>query len=193
MWYNEFMTTGRRPVARQAQPNQFLPVEASVESVEHTTTSDKVFQIIYGWIVVGRYQPGDTLPSQDEMARQLNVSRVTLREALFRLSALGLVRLKHGVGTEVLPVNAANFIATLPGHLLQHPIVLSEFLEARLIAERSSVKLAVKKANEEDLRRIAAPWSCRKKPSTPTTSTSSSSTTWPSTRSWSGRGTTASC
>ena len=125
-----------------------------MESVEHTTASDKVFEIIYGWIASGRYNPGDNLPSQDELAKQLNVSRVTLREALFRLSALGFVRSRQGIGTEVLPVEASSFMSTLPGRFLKDPVILSEFLEARLITEKSSIRLAVKKATDEDLKRI---------------------------------------
>ncbi|KIX11014.1 hypothetical protein X474_27140 [Dethiosulfatarculus sandiegensis] len=113
-----------------------------------------MYQIIYGWIASGKYKPGDTLPSQDELAKQFKVSRVTLREALFRLSALGFVSLKQGVGTEILPVDASNFMSSLPGRFLKDPIILSEFLEARLITEKSSIRLAVKKATDEDLQRI---------------------------------------
>lgn len=51
----------------------------------------------------GSYQPGERLPSQDELAAQLRVSRLTLRDALRSLEQEGVVQVKHGVGTFVSP------------------------------------------------------------------------------------------
>jgi GntR family transcriptional regulator len=44
---------------------------------------------------------GDQLPPQTVLAEQLNVSRTSLREALARLQAEGLIKQVHGVGTFV--------------------------------------------------------------------------------------------
>jgi GntR family transcriptional regulator len=52
-------------------------------------------------IEAGTYQPGDQLPSQNELAAELGISRATLREALLSLELEGIVVLKHGVGTFV--------------------------------------------------------------------------------------------
>lgn len=49
----------------------------------------------------GMYQPGDQLPSENELASQLGISRPTLREALRNLEQDGVVIRKHGVGTFV--------------------------------------------------------------------------------------------
>ncbi len=49
-------------------------------------------------IEAGTYQPGDQLPSQNELATELGISRATLREALLSLEQEGIVVLKHGVG-----------------------------------------------------------------------------------------------
>ncbi len=54
-------------------------------------------------IEAGQYQPGERLPSQDELAAQLSVSRLTLRDALRSLEQEGVVQVKHGVGTFVSP------------------------------------------------------------------------------------------
>jgi GntR family transcriptional regulator len=42
---------------------------------------------------------GDRLPSQEELARELQVSRAALRESLARLVMQGVVRQVHGIGT----------------------------------------------------------------------------------------------
>lgn len=55
------------------------------------------------------YEPGAMLPSEDELARQLHVSRSTLREAMGILEKEGLVVRKHGIGTFVTNPDAARF------------------------------------------------------------------------------------
>jgi GntR family transcriptional regulator len=48
-----------------------------------------------------RLKPGDRLPSEIDLARQLGVARTTIREALRHLQARGIVRRVHGLGTLV--------------------------------------------------------------------------------------------
>jgi GntR family transcriptional regulator len=54
-------------------------------------------------IEAGTYEPGAQLPSQNELAAELGISRPTLREALLSLEQEGIIFLKHGVGTFVTP------------------------------------------------------------------------------------------
>lgn len=49
----------------------------------------------------GQFRPGEALPAEREFARELGVSRITLRRALERLESLGLVLRRHGSGTFV--------------------------------------------------------------------------------------------
>src|SRR5262245_60542336 len=60
---------------------------------------------VAGWleraILSGDLAPGAALPSEREISAQLGVSRTVVREALGRLSSLGLVKSVHGSGTRV--------------------------------------------------------------------------------------------
>jgi len=64
---------------------------------------DQAQRYLRGLIDAGTYQPGDQLPSQNELAAELGISRATLREALSSLEQEGVIVLKHGVGTFVTP------------------------------------------------------------------------------------------
>lgn len=52
-------------------------------------------------IGAGRYPTGTLLPREAELVERFQVSRTTIREALKRLAAMGLVSTLHGVGTRV--------------------------------------------------------------------------------------------
>lgn len=54
----------------------------------------------------GRYQPGDRLPTEQELQRAYGVSRVTIRTALHRLEEDGLISTQRGRGSFV--TNQAN-------------------------------------------------------------------------------------
>ncbi len=51
----------------------------------------------------GGYRPGDKLPPEPELARQLGVSRATLREVLRSYEQQGLITRRQGVGTYLNP------------------------------------------------------------------------------------------
>ncbi|MFC7650005.1 winged helix-turn-helix domain-containing protein [Streptosporangium lutulentum] len=50
-----------------------------------------------------RLGPGDVLASSRELARRFDVTTPTVREALRRLEATGVVEFRHGSGTYVGP------------------------------------------------------------------------------------------
>jgi GntR family transcriptional regulator len=56
---------------------------------------------LVGLIAGGRWRPGERLPSEPKLARDLGVSRATLRDALRSLEEDGFVTREHGAGTFV--------------------------------------------------------------------------------------------
>jgi len=49
----------------------------------------------------GRWQAGDQLPTEDQLAQKFAVSKITVRQALQKLAGLGYVRREQGRGTFV--------------------------------------------------------------------------------------------
>lgn len=107
-------------------------------------------------ILDGQYQDGERLPAERALARQLGVNRASLREALKELEHTGLVRIRRGDGTRV-----SDFLRTatldLMGHLLsaQRGDALRDLLEFRQIFGREAARLAARRADPEQLERLA--------------------------------------
>lgn len=68
-------------------------------------TQEKRFHIafreIHDYIVRHRLQPGDLLPSESELAREIGVSRNVIREAIKSMELMGMVAARPGRGTEL--------------------------------------------------------------------------------------------
>jgi GntR family transcriptional regulator len=85
----------RTPVTSPANI-PFKPARRSGTSLHH-----QIFLVIRDQINAGRYSVGTALPSEQELSRQFNVSRITVRAALANLEASGFIDRQHGVGTFV--------------------------------------------------------------------------------------------
>jgi GntR family transcriptional repressor for pyruvate dehydrogenase complex len=119
-----------------------------------TSAANLVFQTLQDWILTRKLRAGDRLPSQEELARRFAVSRNTVREAVTRLATMGLVSARQGVGTIVTEAAQAGVLDFSQQDLTSQPSVVSDFLEARLFVERSTVQLAVMRANSAELTRL---------------------------------------
>jgi GntR family transcriptional repressor for pyruvate dehydrogenase complex len=125
-------------------------------------TYELVLDRIEEQIRAGRLSVGDRLPPERDLAAMLGVSRAAIREALRVLEAQGVL-LKPQVGTGP---ESGSIIADTPGaglaRLLRLHVALANFpfadvVEARIILERASARLAAASASAEDLERIRAP------------------------------------
>lgn len=70
--------------------------------VTKETIAEQAFKELKSLLESGKFSPGQKLPSEDELAHLLNISRITLRTALQKLELLGYVDRKRGVGTFVV-------------------------------------------------------------------------------------------
>ena len=61
-------------------------------------------------ILEGSLKPGDRLPAERALALDMNVSRPSLREAIQKLVAKGLLSTRHGGGTWVTDRLEAHFV-----------------------------------------------------------------------------------
>lgn len=73
----------------------------------------EVVDRIQQMVISRALKPGDSLPPEDELARQMQVSRTALREGKRILSDRGLIEVRQGVGTVVCEVGEEQITAQL--------------------------------------------------------------------------------
>lgn len=99
-----------------------------------------------------QYQPGDKLPNETDLSKQLGVSRSTLREAIRMLSAGGVLEIRRGLGTYITSQPSLDY-EDLKKLTTSANNVYDAF-EMRLMFEPNCAKLAVERATNEELEAI---------------------------------------
>jgi GntR family transcriptional regulator, transcriptional repressor for pyruvate dehydrogenase complex len=97
----------------------------------------------------GTLKPGDKIPPEREFARSLKISRASLRTGIGYMAAMGVMKVKHGVGTFVAdgPPEFAKAYLGFMGAL--HGFQPWQMFEARLILEGSLAAFAAERGTEE--------------------------------------------
>lgn len=102
-------------------------------------------------LITTSYGVGDRLPSIVEMARRFGVGAPTVREALRKLEALGLVDIRHGSGVYVRNGHEALLV---PNPIYAGAVskkLLVDLIDARIPIEVQSAALAATHATDADL------------------------------------------
>ncbi len=101
----------------------------------------------------GRLAPGDQLPPERDLTKQLAVSRVSVRDALRALEAHGLIEVRVGArGGAFVTAPAPKLIGEgLTSMLMLASVTPAEVTEARIVFELAMLDLAVERATDEDL------------------------------------------
>jgi DNA-binding FadR family transcriptional regulator len=124
----------------------------SLTEIKSVPLADRVEKQILKYIHTGKVKPGNPLPSEQEMAEKMNVSRNVVREALSRLRVLGLVESRKKRG---LIVTSPNAFEALKRAI--HPRVMdedqsSQLRELRIIIELGLAESLFKNATIQDIK-----------------------------------------
>lgn len=116
--------------------------------------SDVIEQQLEFLILEGTLRPGEKLPPERELAKQFDVSRPSLREAIQRLEAKGLLLRRQGGGTFVQNNLWQSLSDPLIELLSTHPESQFDLLETRHALEGVAAYYAALRGTDEDLVRI---------------------------------------
>ncbi len=122
-----------------------MPLEAVDSRRLYRRIADQIAQLIER----GEYAPGDRLPPERDLARQLGVSRPSVREALIALEVEGYVEVRVGSGVYVSRAARAARAQPLPSD--SGPF---ELIRARSLVEAECAALAARNATREQVRAI---------------------------------------
>lgn len=137
-----------------------VPRASEIAAVGDERIHDSVMRTLGGWILSGRYGPGETLPREDDMAAGLKVSRTSIREAVKALAAKGLVETRPRIGVRVQP--RLDWRLLDPDVLAWHPDLSGDFelveslIETRRIIEPAAAELAARRGTAADVERLEA-------------------------------------
>jgi GntR family transcriptional repressor for pyruvate dehydrogenase complex len=121
---------------------------------KNSSATQAIFNQIKDSLMAGKFKPGDRLPSELELSEEFGVSRLTVREAIKMLRALGVVDVKRGDGT---------FFASQINGVILEPMVFALILgqgnpaslvESRLYIEQTIMEVIMKHCTPEDIKNI---------------------------------------
>ena len=132
----------------------------SFEPIKRLRIAEQVAEHIRDAILGGSFSPGDPLPSERDLADQFGVNRSSVREALHRLDASGLVQMRHGGATRV-----RDFLVTAGLQLLPYllapggdldPKLLGDLLEIRTMLLGWTARMAAERGTPAQVTQLGA-------------------------------------
>ena len=111
----------------------------------------------------GTWKAGGRIPSENELAEGMGVSRVSVREGLQMLVTLGLLETRHGEGTFVREFTGDAYMNELFPLLVLGKAGLFHVLEYRRIMEKGAAALVAERASDETIRGLEACYSTMEK------------------------------
>ena len=126
------------------------------EGVNYTRPPEQVVAQIRKLISRGLLKPGDMLPPERQLSEKLGISRGHVREGIKTLELYGIVKSIQGKGTVVTDLGMQSMSSML-GSLLNITVddVLA-LMDARILIESHTAKLAALNSTEDDRGKILA-------------------------------------
>lgn len=105
-------------------------------------------------IVDGRFQVGERLPSEHELASTFNRSRIAVRDALSGLAARGIITVRQGQGSTINPISMWNTLDPEVFVVVYGDKAFDQLLEMRQIVEPESAFLAAQRITDEQVEKL---------------------------------------
>ncbi len=126
----------------------------NINPIQKTNAVEQVFDQLQGLLIEGTWSSGDKLPSENELADAFGVSRMTIRQAMQKLKALGLIETHTGSGSfvrEMYPEDSLNEL--IPLMYIGKPSQTHVF-QFREMIDSESVRIATPLADEKNLSKL---------------------------------------
>jgi GntR family transcriptional repressor for pyruvate dehydrogenase complex len=122
-----------------------------LEPVRVTATRELVLEQIQTAINLGRFRPGDRLPTERDLADMLHVSRTTVREAIGVLQGKGVIEVRRGRTGGLIVREVVRTRADLKKVLRANRDQLRDTFDYRVAVESAAAALAAQRRTRADL------------------------------------------
>ncbi|MES2258249.1 MAG: GntR family transcriptional regulator [Pseudomonadota bacterium] len=130
--------------------------DVSFKRVDRDTVAGQIFEDLRLNIFNGTLARGAKLPTEKDLAEQYGVSGATIREAIRALSAMQLVKVRHGSGAYVT-ADAASLVAMSLDSMIQiERIGVPDVMGILGVLNTYAVELAATRATSEDIAQLRA-------------------------------------
>lgn len=132
-----------------------MPIRAESQNIARN-----VFEDLRHQILAGNLAPGERLPGERELAARYGTNRNTLREAVRRLEQARLVTVRHGQGVTVADFRRTGTMDLLAplfeasSDYMEMSQIIQDILPARLLVLEFAGRLAVRRADTSDVKRL---------------------------------------
>lgn len=125
-----------------------------IEKIQKLNVAQNVYTQLREMIFAGEWTPGQRIPSEHALSEEFGVSRPTIRQAIQKLDALGLVTTRPGEGTYVCEKSLSPHLQQIMPTVCLEDNNIYQVIQYRLIMEPECAALAAAKPRESDIREL---------------------------------------
>ena len=126
------------------------------EAIFRIKLYEEVANLIQEKIRTEQWRAGDRLPAELELAKEFDVSRSTIREAVRSLQIAGLLRSRTGSGTYVAESAPMILLTQELAAIMGSPEHLHDLVQARYLLEPQMAALAAQRASRGEKEKLLA-------------------------------------
>jgi len=134
-----------------------------MEAIQKTQVNELVYYSLLANIKNNVWKSGEKIPSENDLCEMLGVSRVSIRSAIQRLRAEGLVEVWHGKGTYVMKFEEILYFSDLNEDLELTETEFNEINDLRTAIEGRSIQILAQRRKDVNLTQIESAYNGMKK------------------------------
>ncbi len=122
-----------------------------MRKLEKINLTDQIFDEIKKNIISGNWAVGTKIPSENDLAQMMGVSRISVRAALSRLQTLGYIETRGGEGSFVKEFSFTSMFHEVSDDIIMNKATIRDLREFRKNMEVDCTKLAIKRGSVEEI------------------------------------------
>ena len=133
-----------------------MPQHSTMKIVKQQKVSSQVYDQLLERIKNHKWEEGTKLPSENELRLEMGVSRISIREAMQKLTALGIVETRQGEGSFVKKATSDSYKDMMLPMFMINKNSLEEILEYRRVMEVGATEIAAGRITASELAEMEA-------------------------------------